>query len=67
MEFLIMVDIFFKIFSRTENLLSRQIFKTMSTHQLNFFLLIDVIHSWNKLPNQIFKKNRKSLENFRLN
>ena len=36
MEFLIIEDTFFNIYPRTGNLLSRQISKTKTTHQLDF-------------------------------
>ena len=59
MEFLIIVDIFFNISLRTGNLLSRQIFTSKSTNQLDFFAN-KLIYFKNKLPNQI--KNRNSVK-----
>ena len=46
-QFLIMVDIF-----QTGNLLSRQIWKTKSTNQLDLFAK-KVEYFWNKMHNQI--------------
>ena len=63
MKFLIMVDIVFNISPRTGNLLSRQISKTESTDQLDFFAN-KAIHFWNALLNQIKKSNR--VENYKL-
>ena len=64
MEFLIMVDIFsileiivktdFKNIFSSWKLLSRQISKTKSTNQRDFFAY-RVIYFWDKLPNQIKK------------
>ena len=55
---------FFNISERTGNLLSRQISKTKSTRQLDFFSN-RVIKYWNKLPTDV--KNSTSVNNFKNN
>lgn len=55
---------FFNISPRTGNLLSRQISKTKSTKQLDFFSN-RVIHFWNKLPCHV--KNSSSVNSFKNN
>ena len=62
---------FFNISPQTGNLLSRQISKTKSTNQLDFFAN-RVIYFWNKSPNQIknsnsVKKIKIKLDDFRKN
>ena len=57
---------FFSISPWTGNLLSRQISKTKSIYQMNFFFAKGVTYFWNKLRNQI--KNINSVKkNLRLN
>ena len=63
MEFLIMVDILLNVFPQTGNLLPRQISKTKSTNQLDFFAN-KVIYFWKKLSNQI--KNSEKILKIRL-
>ena len=55
---------FFNISERTGNLLSRQISKTKSTKQLDFFSN-RVIYYWNKLPTYV--KNSVSINSFKNN
>ena len=55
---------FFNISQRTGNLVSRQISKTKSTRQLDFFSN-RVINYWNKLPTDV--KNSTSVNNFKNN
>ena len=49
------VSYFFSISPQIANLLSRQISKTKSINQLDFFTN-RVIYFWNKLPNHIKKQ-----------
>ena len=58
-----MVDIFFNISPQTGNLLSRQISKTVSMKQLDFFANRR-IYFWNRLANQI--KNSNSVLSFKI-
>ena len=51
-----MLDIFLNISPQTGNLQSRQISKTKSINQLDFFAN-RAIYFWNKLPNQIKNSN----------
>ena len=57
-------EAFFNISPRTGNLVSRQIAKTKSSNQLDFFSN-RVISFWNKLPSNV--KNSTSVNNFKNN